>query len=360
MNLQHLRRFAKPTLLPVEIQERLGASDRSSNEQLLCENPTDKGDDNSNEDGEPALIAQTLYLLVGAVSQAPHREILDVVSAHFSLAGLTENPPLHTIPVPATPPTSENQAKEWSEAYWPTIYKKHNPNGPHPSIVLRAEDGIQPFVGQWMALAQHVANESQVQVIGESFGAVIVNPSAIAGSPAVVTVACDARWRDTSSSEHFGSGNVMAHAVVRAIALVARKRRIRGNEMKQASPDSSIFLDYPLTPTEETFFDADTLKAGGYLCTGLEIYLTHEPCVMCSMAILHSRFDKVVFGTRMPATGGLTAEVTEDGSEKGGLGYGLFWLPELNWKLLAWEWIEDRAEDGRLSNGETRLKALHA
>lgn len=42
-----------------------------------------------------------------------------------------------------------------------------------------------------------------------------------------------------------------------------------------------------------------------YLCTGYDCYLLHEPCVMCAMALVHSRLRRVVYCAPDPERGAL-------------------------------------------------------
>jgi len=255
--------------------------------------------------------------------------------------------------------------------------------------------------GRWIALAGQVAQENIQAGIGKGVGAVVVTQE----NEKVVAVAGDARWVGLQGEKENGdahqdvpkdgceAGNVMAHAAMRAIAFVARKRKLLGSEtpsrpgsakqsrrpsteatIQQSSqitaqtplpvppmpPSSSTdltsdtdhhqqqpqpltpFTDTPLTPLEKAHFPPHslTLPPNAYLCLELIIYLTHEPCVMCSMAIVHSRFVRVVFKQRMRRAGAMCAE-------RDGLGYGLFWRPkEFNWKFLAFMWQEEKESKG--------------
>lgn len=63
-----------------------------------------------------------------------------------------------------------------------------------------------------------------------------------------------------------------------------------------------------------------------YLLSGLHFFTTHEPCIMCSMAILHSRVAAVYFIKDSPQSGGMGSlySVHEDRG--------------LNHKFQVWQW----------------------
>ncbi|KAL8861027.1 MAG: hypothetical protein Q9178_002540 [Gyalolechia marmorata] len=384
-NLQHLRRIIKPSHLPTHLQHPIPSAD-------LRKSPT-------------------LHLLVCPTASIP------VLTLNTSLAAiLPAHPPsVFVCDIPLYPPTSQQQAKEWSEKYWPAVWRKYNPFGPQPSEIEKAEEGLMRcLVGRMMGLAVEMGRGVEEMGCGVGVGVVVAD-----GMGRVIIGAGDGRWgNDERFGCHYrreddggmeggsnagkGNGNPMAHAVMRAIGMVARKRRdlatsqaqhTRNNpppfpsptisqetaplfpshqdpgsesEM-QGKPKPNHFIDHPLTPLEQHIYTHSPLEPGGYLCLDLDIYLSHEPCVMCSMAILHSRFSKLIFARRMLRTGGMSAEGEdhesgEDGGnnddddsnesntdgmnmndkeEKITSGYGLFYRPELNWRMLAWRWEEE-------------------
>eukprot|EP01032_Pedospumella_encystans_P000814 gene814-941_t len=51
--------------------------------------------------------------------------------------------------------------------------------------------------------------------------------------------------------------------------------------------------------------DDPSLPENAYLCSGMDLYLTHEPDVMSSMALVHSRIRRVFFMHCDPVSGAL-------------------------------------------------------
>ncbi|KAK7533994.1 cytidine deaminase-like protein [Phyllosticta citribraziliensis] len=340
--LQHLRRVIEPSFLPAPALEVIEPTRVSTKE----------GQDD------------TRILLVGPTSLIPQPELEDLLNANSPFSATSARPfPLvvHKLPVPTFPPISTEQAEAWTAQYWPVGYRNANPFGPHPPSVAYAAAEIEPKVGQWLAVAEEAAKQSSDKGLGERVGCIIVERrldgnGRATEAPKLVAVAGDGRkcGLDTDVSEAdtecAGQGNVMAHAVMRAIGMVGDKRlRIAKSQPpstktttlprpEETTPVFPTFAVEPRTEIESHVFARDNMTPGGYLCVDLEIYLTHEPCVMCSMAILHSRFNRCVFRRRMCKSGGMTAD------DKG-LGHGLFWRPaELNWKFLCWNWKDDEEE----------------
>ncbi|KFZ17046.1 hypothetical protein V502_04786 [Pseudogymnoascus sp. VKM F-4520 (FW-2644)] len=321
VDLQHLRRFAKLHDLPPHLKSLVSPSQTTA--------PV--------ADGQPSLCL--------LVAPAASIDLLALKECISNVLPLSENnaPAVWTTPVPQLAPTSQDQATKWTGTHWPTVYKKNNPFGPHPHILSRAEDEMAPDLDRWMDMAHSVAQASVASGTGERTGAVIVQREN--GTPRALALAGDARWANRRSCP---KGNVMAHSILRAIGMIAQKMRTAEREKGDAPPpsfldelESAMFLDTPMHPEEHSVFNESAVSPDGYLCHNLEIYLTHEPCVMCSMALLHSRFGRVVIDSRAPAAGGLCSEGTASGTvaqpHTAQLGHGLFWRKELNWSLLAWE-----------------------
>ncbi|NHZ97990.1 tRNA adenosine(34) deaminase TadA [Massilia sp. CCM 8734] len=59
----------------------------------------------------------------------------------------------------------------------------------------------------------------------------------------------------------------------------------------------------PTAHAEIVALRAAAEKLGNYRLPGCELYVTLEPCVMCSGAMMHARLARVVFGAPDPKTG---------------------------------------------------------
>lgn len=351
-----------------------------------------------------------LYILLGIKDELPYDELLRGLA---TVDGIRDDIFLGIIPVPLLAPTSQVQANLWSQQFWQTVYRKNNPLGPHPSNICRTTSVVSRDASVWMTLAHQVARKSREHGLGEPIGAVIIKRtvpgkfdtakaaptqgselvteatandlpgnntghnardvgntiiledamgSEVSGpgpedkeTTQIVALAGDARWYQQEKAGR--TGNPMGHAALRAISMVAQKLVRTENRAESTPPimEFEAFQDGPILDDERVVFDAEHPCPDGYLCHDLELYLTHEPCVMCAMAILHSRMGRIVFRHRMPLTGGMSSEdrghnacgnspMCENGPCGGGRGLGLHWRKELNWSMLGWEWETDTVE----------------
>lgn len=173
------------------------------------------------------------------------------VSSFFSDKGF---PACHSVRVPLHGALTRAQFQDFSK-HWPMTYRK-------PSMEpLELTDDMRQRYASLYRRAEEVG--------GDRCGCVIVN-----GSGQEITVGRDA------SDIH-----PLKHAVMVAIDSVSA---LRVESAEAARPG-----DKRAHPEEE------------YLCHDYEVVTTHEPCVMCSMALVHSRVRLVAFGREDPDFGGL-------------------------------------------------------
>jgi tRNA(adenine34) deaminase len=89
-----------------------------------------------------------------------------------------------------------------------------------------------------------------------------------------------------------GAGEVPVGAVV-----------VRDGVVIGSGFNSPIGRHDPSAHAEILALRAAAAAAGNYRLSGCTLYVTLEPCVMCSGAILHARIGRVVYGAPDPKTG---------------------------------------------------------
>lgn len=81
-------------------------------------------------------------------------------------------------------------------------------------------------------------------------------------------------------------------------AVVVREGEIVGRGYNQP-----ILRHDPTAHAEVMALRDAANKLGNYRLPHCELYVTLEPCVMCTGAIMHARIARVIFGARDPKTG---------------------------------------------------------
>jgi tRNA-specific adenosine deaminase 3 len=220
--------------------------------------------------------------------------------------------------VPATQAESTGQLSQWG-SIWPITYIPLHA-GPRGHLLPRrwtrehvdwARKGLQR-VGR---LAAEATAKGEVRLVPASCSDVL---QLVAQLPIACMVAnnFDPRQADLdpveltySQDTRTSTGNTLCHAYRNLIASVADldRRGVRSG---------------PLTPPTAR---GATLP---YLLTGMTLFATHEPCLLCSMALLHSRVQYLVYAVASPGAGGCGSvyDVHEDEG--------------LNHKFEVWHWRE--------------------
>jgi len=210
---------------------------------------------------------------------------LEALAERFGLGALRRTQ------VPLLPPSGAADAAAWSALHWPCVFNAAAAAAaaaaaPTQGHALPAEEVAAMRAG--MARARALA-AAAAAAGGACNGALIVDPSSgeVVAEGRDVSRGCGGGgggWRGGGEG-----GHPLRHAVMAALDAAARRdlalyhapstaeaaAAARGEGGKRKEPP-----DAPPRP---------------YLCTGWDCFVLSEPCLMCAMALVHSRVRRVVF-----------------------------------------------------------------
>ncbi|XP_072301399.1 probable inactive tRNA-specific adenosine deaminase-like protein 3 [Eucyclogobius newberryi] len=171
------------------------------------------------------------------------------------------------VKVPSRAPLTRPQFERASK-HWPTSFHEDK----QATTALRGElfDAEQKAkMHGFMTLAIEAAKEGKKRGM-KAVGAVVVDPR----SGGVVAKGHDC-----------GGDHPLRHAVMVCVDLVAASQ---GGGCRSYGKYAGCAHARP---------DGESGAPRPYICTGYDLYVTREPCVLCAMALVHSRIGRVFYGT---------------------------------------------------------------
>lgn len=213
--------------------------------------------------------------------------------------------PLVNVQVPSRAPLSAEEFDKWNYLVWPFAVPK--PHKKSTSLMVQSEklfhesvlrDVVWPMVtclssssDSCIGIAAAVVDPGTKQILAKAVSS-CSRKNRIGAMPYSL-VGCYDSEADAVVLEH-PVMSVLKHVSQRASGREPNESSLSLKQQRQQQQNAA-------TDTKiETAHDASS-----YLASRLDVYVTHEPCSMCSMALVHSRVGRVFYTHRNPADGAL-------------------------------------------------------
>jgi tRNA-specific adenosine deaminase 3 len=235
------------------------------------------------------------YVLLCDASELGLDELKELLASFNPLLASLEP---YTVGVPTCPARTQEELPAMT-AIWPVTFSpwRNKPEDERqwtPAKKAWVRAGIMRVLSEAVAAGEAGEIPSAVHCTAAPPCVQPQEQGFILPTPDMRASACDMRR---------SQGHPLRHAAMSCIASIARLRTV--------PPFSTV------NPTR---------NGADYLLTSLSLFASHEPCVMCSMALLHSRVREVYYVFPRTVGGGL-----------GGV-YGVHGHQGLNHKFEVWRW----------------------
>ncbi|TCD70561.1 hypothetical protein EIP91_002907 [Steccherinum ochraceum] len=209
------------------------------------------------------------------------------------LPATTDLPAPYVVTVPKNAALTQTSLK-LKTTMWPTVYAPRKKWEPEPWSKGKVR-------WAWEAMKTVVVEAKLAKQRGELPVVAYVPPAYDTGEKDLAQIHQPVIAHDTRQSK----SHPLRHAAMNVVRAIAD---YRAASSAQDDPSPTEALD-DSTPNSQvsgtsTTDSAATRNGSHYLLTSLTLFISHEPCIMCSMALLHSRVKEVFYLIPMDKTGG--------------------------------------------------------
>ncbi len=231
-----------------------------------------------------------------------HKSVLDFL-IHFKLLDQTrtrlfrEDLQLEIARIPSFAPESQEQWLEFN-SHWPL--KQAKVAQPVVEEKLTEEEIQKAETYMKMAWEEALnAKKRYSNVVG--VGAIIVRVGVDGDEDVVMARTFDHSLptmspydyeRNNTGTETLTDTHPLGHATMQCVQQVASRDMMVFTKREEGRLEVAQETDLSKVP---------------YVCTGCDLYITHEPCCMCAMALVHSRIRRVFYSVPTPSFGGLSS-----------------------------------------------------